>query len=225
MILFECYLTEKFADIGKPGKVFHENMVLCIATKLWNNNNNSFLQSSNLLSQTQCFSKKTTWRQPGSIRHPNIGTILYSFKCVRVITRKTCAPKWCPQQNVSLTKTSSAANSHYISNQTTESWSFNEKVYAKQAARSNSQNNFQSGLQRKPNNLHLLADPIRDSLREQLKKMWGILCAISSEELITLGMHPSRGYSSLVLIDQLSQLTQCEWNFLLRDTTCSYSRG
>ena len=101
----------------------------------------------------------------------------------------------------------------------------NEKVYAKQAARSNSQNNFQSGLQRKPNNLHLLADPIRDSLREQLKKICGILCAISSEELITLGMHPSRGYSSLVLIDQLSRLKQCEWNFLLRDTTCCCSRG
>ena len=127
MILFQCYLSEKFADIGKHGKVYHENMVLCITTTLWNNNNNSFLQSCNLLSQTQCFSKKTTWRQQGSIRYPNIGTILYSFKCVRVITRKTCAPKWCPLQNVSLTKTSSAANSHYVSNQTTESWSLMRK--------------------------------------------------------------------------------------------------
>ena len=71
--------------------------------------------------------KRKTWRQQGSIRYPNIGTILYLFKCVRVITRKTCAPKWCPLQNVSLTKTSSAANSHYVSNQTTESWSLMRK--------------------------------------------------------------------------------------------------
>ena len=68
MILFQCYLSEKFAVIGKGGKVFHENMVLCIATTLWNNNNNSFLQSCNLLSQTQCFSKKTQHAAAAGVR-------------------------------------------------------------------------------------------------------------------------------------------------------------